>query len=231
MAKLDRKNFKLFAEDAATSEVAQIGSLRAGAPLKTKDIDQIQALQNYKDGWFGIAIGENSPAMEDMNAIQYLQAYMIAMILGSGVAEWNQDTEYSIGSIINVSGNMYVSLQDSNINHPFTETAWWYQYGNKIRTMSASGNISPLDNYVRANGVGLTLTLPSVAITPLGQKITIKNVTSSPSDTIVTIATTGGQKIDKFDTVTLTAAASVGGSSLLEESITLISNGTRWEIV
>lgn len=227
---IERKNFKPFATDAAIDQIAQIGSLRSGTPTFSKDPNVIQALANYSDGWFGIAMGDNSPAMEDMNAIQFVFAYMIAMILGSGVAEWEVGTTYSVGSIINVQGNLYVSLQDNNTGHPYVESAWWAKQGNKFRTITTNANISPLDNYVRVNGAGLTVTLPNVTIVPLGQEITIKNITSSVSDSSITIATTSSQKIDKFDNLSLLSAANVGGSSLIEESVTLIAAGTRWEI-
>lgn len=227
---IERKNFKPFATDAAIDQIAQIGSLRSGTPTFSKDPNVIQALANYSDGWFGIAMGDNSPAMEDMNAIQFVFAYMIAMILGSGVAEWEVGTTYSVGSIINVQGNLYVSLQDNNTGHPYVESAWWAKQGNKFRTITTNANISPLDNYVRVNGAGLTVTLPNVTIVPLGQEITIKNITSSVSDSSITIATTSGQNIDKFNNLSLLSAANVAGSSLIEESVTLIAAGTRWEI-
>lgn len=227
---IERKTFKPFGTNASIDEIAQVGSLRAGAPTFSKDPETIQGLTNYTDGWFGIAMGDNSPAMEDMNGIQFVFAYMIAMILGSGVAEWDDGTTYSIGSIINVQGNLYQSLQDNNLNHPYVDQAWWVKQGGKIRTVVANANISPLDQYVRVNGNGITVTLPNCTTTPLGQQITIKNVTSAISDANITIATTAGQKIDKFNTLTLLSAANVGGSSLLEESVTLVNVGTRWEI-
>lgn len=227
---IERKTFKPFASDASIDQIAQVGSLRSGSPTFSKDPEIVQGLANYTDGWFAIAMGDNSPAMEDMNGIQFVFAYMIAMILGSGVAEWDASTTYSVGSIINVQGNLFVSLQDNNTGHPYVESAWWVKQGSKIRTISANANISPLDNYVRVDGNGITVTLPDISIVALGHEITIKNITDSPSDATVIIATTGGQKIDKFSTLNLLSAANVAESSLIEESVTLVNAGTRWEL-
>lgn len=133
MPKIDRKTFKPFGKGASLDQIAQVGSLRAGAPTFSKDPEVIQGLANYEDGWFAIAMGENSPAMEDMNGIQYVFAYMISMILQSGIAEWDDGTEYVKDSIVRVGAKVYLSLQDANTNkNPATQTAYWVTFGNKI---------------------------------------------------------------------------------------------------
>ena len=74
MAKLQRKSAKVFAEQAqaAVGGIAQFGSLAAGNIQYSKDVDVIQALDAYKNGWASAVVGNKSPAMEDRNALDYL---------------------------------------------------------------------------------------------------------------------------------------------------------------
>ena len=83
MAKLQRKSAKLFAEsaNAGIGGVAQFGSLAAGDPNYSKDVDVIQALQAFKDGWSSAVTGNKSPAIEDRNALDYLLSYQQAYIM------------------------------------------------------------------------------------------------------------------------------------------------------
>lgn len=126
MAKITRKNQLIFGSTAGVNQIAEIGSLAAGTPVFSTDPDTIQSLSNYLNGWFDIVIGENSPAIEDMNALCYLYAYQLAYLFQAGVAEWNTSTVYYIGSLVNVAGVLYSSLTDANTgNNPASDTTNW----------------------------------------------------------------------------------------------------------
>ena len=100
MAKITRKFQKVFANDS-TNKVAKFGSLKDGSPAFSKDPDDIQSLQAFLDGWNGAVVGNNSPALEDDNAIKFLTTYQLAYLMQQGIAEWNAATTYYIGSLCN----------------------------------------------------------------------------------------------------------------------------------
>ena len=97
--KLVRKLQKIFAETAGFNQKAKIGSLAAGVPEFTTDIELMQSNGNYSGGWFSTVLGGNSPAIQDMNALDNLITYQLAYLMQSGVAEWDPNTHYFIGSL------------------------------------------------------------------------------------------------------------------------------------
>lgn len=120
MAKLQRKSAKLFAENAnaGIGGVAQFGSLAAGNPNYSKDVDVIQALDAYKNGWSAATIGNKSPAMEDRNALDYLLSYQQAYIMQHGVPEWiGTETYYKDCFVVDSNGELRVSTIDNNTGH------------------------------------------------------------------------------------------------------------------
>ena len=86
----------------------------------------IQSLSNYLEGWFGAILGNNSPAVEDMNALHFLFSYQLAYGFQAGVPEWLDVTTYYKGSIVNIDGTLYKSITDDNTNEdPLTEEDDW----------------------------------------------------------------------------------------------------------
>ncbi len=130
MAKLQRKSAKVFAENATAGigGIAQFGSLAAGNEQFSKDVDVIQALNAYKNGWSSAVTGNKSPAIEDRNALDYLLSYQQAYIMQHGIPEWLSTETYYEGSFASVGYALYVSKTDNNIgNNPTTdstETNW-----------------------------------------------------------------------------------------------------------
>lgn len=137
MAKLPRKLMKLFGSAVGTNEVAQFGSLAAAAPVFVNDgdPDTIQALPAWIGGWYDAVIGGNSPAIQDMNALQYVFAYQLAYLMQAGVPEWNTDTVYYIGSLVNDgTGQFYISRTDNNTSNALTDGDNWTPMGNGYTT-------------------------------------------------------------------------------------------------
>lgn len=120
MAKLQRKSAKVFAEQAqaAVGGIAQFGSLAAGDIQYSKDVDVIQALDAYKNGWASAVVGNKSPAMEDRNALDYLLSYQQAYIMQHGVPEWlSTETYYTNSYVVDSNGELRVSIIDNNTGH------------------------------------------------------------------------------------------------------------------
>lgn len=130
MAKLQRKSAKVFAEQAqaAVGGIAQFGSLAAGNIQYSKDVDVIQALDAYKNGWASAVVGNKSPAMEDRNALDYLLSYQQAYIMQHGVPEWlSTETYYQNSYVVDSNGELRTSTIDDNIgNDPAQDLAGQY---------------------------------------------------------------------------------------------------------
>lgn len=126
MSKIARKVMKIFGSSAGPTQIGVYGSLAAAAPAYSTDPAVIQSLSNYLGGWFSAIIGNNSPAIEDMNALFYLMAYQLAYGFQAGVAEWDASTTYYVGSIANDgNGALYVSTFNGNINNAVTDNSKW----------------------------------------------------------------------------------------------------------
>lgn len=220
MAKIVRKEQKLFASTAPSTQIGKFGSLADGTPLTSTDPDVIQALSNYLDGWFAAVVGANSPAIEDVNALDFLWSRQIAYLLQTGVGEYLATTEYHIGSLVNDGfGRVYTSLANTNTGNALSDTTKWAPPGGSIHTKTANYSILSTDRMVLADATagGFTLTLPS-AVTYPGVEILIKKI--GDEGNVVTIASAAGT-IDGETTQEL--AAPYAG-------ITVKSNGSDWYV-
>src|SRR4051812_27865136 len=101
--KITRALQKQFGSSAGINTMAEFGSLFASYPTiptrysgGTITPALVQALSNYITGWTGAAIGGNSPAIEDLNALCYLFAYQLGYVLQQGLPEWEAATPYFI---------------------------------------------------------------------------------------------------------------------------------------
>jgi hypothetical protein len=127
MARLTRKTQKVFAGDIpATNNIAQFGSLAGGTPLFSDDPDTIQALARFGQGWGGGVVGNQSPTLQDMNALFYLLSRQVAYVMQSGIPEYDVATTYYTGQFCQVDGVIYVSATDGNVgNTPSSGSAYW----------------------------------------------------------------------------------------------------------
>jgi len=126
MSKLTRVFQKQFGVNAGNSDVGVFGSLAAASPQYSKDPETIQSLNAFLTGWAAETIANNRPALEDFNAIDFLTFYQLCYLLQTGVAEWNAETTYYIGSIVNDgTGVLYKSLANDNLNNAVTDATKW----------------------------------------------------------------------------------------------------------
>lgn len=140
MAKLDNVLMKIFGSGAGLNQISKFGSLFAGTPEFTTDPAAAQSLSNFLTGWAAAAIGGNSPAIEDMNALFFVMAYQLAYYQQAGVPEWNAGKTYYIGSLVNDgNGAIYVSKTDGNVNNLVTDASYWTLVSGKV--MDTLGDI------------------------------------------------------------------------------------------
>ncbi len=142
-----RKALSLFGLGGTTDDFEQFGSTAASSPNFTKDIETIQSLSAWTNGWRPALVAAKAPIMQDMNAVMFVHSYEMVYVLQEGIAEWDTTTPYFIGSVVKVlnSGYMelYTSLTNANTgNAPPTRTtdANW-QFNGAVKT--GSGLILP----------------------------------------------------------------------------------------
>ncbi len=111
---LKRENQKIFGETGPKDQFGQIGSAAAGAPTTTKDIEVMQELNEYRNGYFDIVTRDETqlPYSEDLNSLHYMATRQLAYLMQKGIPEWNKDTEYfSDQSFVQYNGELYLALR------------------------------------------------------------------------------------------------------------------------
>lgn len=106
--------------------IAQIGSLAAGAPAYSGDIASIQSLVQYLSGFNGIDVGNRSPAFQDMNALFYMVTTQLAYLLQRGAPpEWNADTTYFQYCTVQKGGGTFTCLANNVVTDPAADSVNW----------------------------------------------------------------------------------------------------------
>lgn len=128
MARIVRKKQKIFAGDAVNNGV--FGSLQAGVPQTTDDIETIQSLNAYNEGWDSATLtSEELPPLEEFQGLQYMQTSQLAYLFQEGVAEWNIDTTYYEGSMVKVINGVdyaiYHAIAETTGENPTLSTSPW----------------------------------------------------------------------------------------------------------
>ena len=124
MSKLERQNHKVFGINATETKVGQFGSANATTKITTKDVEKIQALDAWEQGWEAGAVGNNRyPTQQERTGVDYEHSYQIGYMLQEGIPEWNKDTTYNKGSIVKAYNGTtlqnHVSLVDENLNNRY----------------------------------------------------------------------------------------------------------------
>ena len=155
MARLTRKTSKLFCENALQSDVGQFGSLNAGTKVETKDIDTIQNLPAWQDGWQAAGLGQNCyPTRQERNGLDYVQSYMVNYLIQEGIAEYDVGTTYYTGSVVKlINGTdvqLFKSIADSNTGNALTNTSYWEElsFGGGVEITYADSSTADLEEVV-----------------------------------------------------------------------------------
>lgn len=128
MARLTRKNIKVFAGNATNNGV--FGSLQAENPVTTNNVEQIQSLPAWGNGWNSATVTSDMlPPLEEFQGVQYVTTYQQAYIMQEGLPEWAASVTYYKGSLVKeVTANgfkIYNSLTDDNTNNLLSDTSNW----------------------------------------------------------------------------------------------------------
>lgn len=166
MSRLERVTHKLFAENAPVVEsgttqveIGQFGSALAGTYVATNDVATLQALPAYTRGWGGAVISENNfPTLEDMNAVQRVQSYQTGYLFQEGIAEYDENTEYGLGSLCKIINGtnvkIYQSLINENVGRPITDNTAWQEFtiGGDLYVRKSGDTMTGNLNINKANG-------------------------------------------------------------------------------
>ncbi len=126
MAKITRKTQKILAGSASNN--GQFGSAAFGTKILSNDLDVLQALPAYDNGWIDAVVGTKKfPALEEFQAMDYIATRQLAYLFQEGMAEYDVGTTYYQNSIIKKAGTvqLYKSLTNDNIGNPLTDAVNW----------------------------------------------------------------------------------------------------------
>lgn len=138
MTKFTRKTAKLFgataspADDATAQgpEIGQFGSALIGTYNGTADIDTIQSLPAWSQGFIGAVTPTNQyPPLPEMTGFGKVLSYDLCYLMQQGIAEWDNNTTYYLNNFCAKNGSIYISNTNSNLNHdPEQDTVNWRKF-------------------------------------------------------------------------------------------------------
>lgn len=239
MAKSSNRLQKIFGATGSTGSISIFGSKKIGTPIYSNDLDDIQSLSAWDNGFSSALIDGTKPTLQDLNAIFYALTYQNSYQQCYGIPTYLTTQEYFIGSIVRVSGtigtgtyiDLFISRTDHNINNALSSvTHWQLLWSNKFRSIGSSQSYTvTYDDWflswdLGAAQAGATITLPVPTFCP-GREIWIKYVNGSVGVSIAVNVSGGGNvlMIDGTDGTSI-----VSCTIRYTTSIRLISNGEIW---
>lgn len=131
---LPRVYQKIFGELADTTtpkRIAQFGSVVSGDPLLTGNIETIQALVNWSNGWVGSTVTDRRyPTAEETTGVNKVLSQQLAYLLQKGIPEWDPDTTYYADNCYcQYGGKIWISRADNNTdNTPDDGSIYWEEF-------------------------------------------------------------------------------------------------------
>lgn len=218
MARLTRKNIKVFAGSASNNGI--FGSLQANNPVKTNDVEQLQSLSAWEQGWNAATeTSEELPPLEEIQGVTYVTTYEQAYLMQEGLPEWASTVIFYKGSLTKeVTANgfrIYCSLTDNNTNNLLSDTANWkkvmdsedlyafdstvvHKTGNETIADTKTFSSSPIvptatagDNSTKAASTEFVTTADNALQTQINAKATPSNITTAINNLLNTLFPVG----------------------------------------
>lgn len=212
MTRLKRITNKIFGNTASTTgspdtgaEIGQFGSAKAGTYNATADVETIQALPAYEQGWIGAVIpNQQYPTLPEMTGVNKVLSYQTGYLMQEGIPEWDSGTTYYKNSIVksatvtttqtttasigastgitsaSVNKNTFVSQISVDGNYTFTYngTSWLY---NGIATDLNIYGITYTGTPAENDAITVTLTTTtSIGDSTLYISLTDDNINHNP---------------------------------------------------
>lgn len=118
MARIVRSTQKIFGVNAAQNQITEFGSIKAGAPVYSQNVKNIQTAA-FEGGWSDALQDDYAPYRQDRNAVDLVTTSQLAYLFQEGVPEWDAGTVYYKGSLAKVitasaTVQVYMSKVDDN---------------------------------------------------------------------------------------------------------------------
>lgn len=145
MSRLERKHQKVFAGSATNNGV--FGSLQAETKQYSNDVETLQSLPAYDDGWNAATISsEKLPPLEEFQSLGYIDSYQLAYLFQEGCPEYNSSATYYKGSIVKVIGDngnytIYGCKVDDTTGIDPTNTANWFKVYDTVSGVQSVSNM------------------------------------------------------------------------------------------
>jgi len=156
MAKLERKEVKLFAENCKPTLTTEFRSESADGTTASfsRDPDLIQN-ENYGQGWVKDENNLNQKIYgEDLNSLGYVLSYFLKYLYENGIPEWLSITNYFEHSIVRVDNKLFISLQDDNQgNDPLNTNGYWSEIPLETITAAIAGSGSSIIKEITGNSI------------------------------------------------------------------------------
>lgn len=235
MARLTRKNIKVFAGNSNNNGV--FGSLQANNPTLSNDVEQLQSLSAWEDGWESATeTSEELPPVEEMNSISYVTTYQQAYLMQEGMPEWASTVTFYKGSLTKeVTANgfrIYCSLSDNNLGNALSDTSNWKKVMDSEDLYAFDSGVVKLTGNQTIAGTK-TFSASPIAPTPTsGDSSTKVATTEFVSDAVGDLSsnavkTYGNQTIDgqkTFNTSPIVPTPSVGDNTQKAATTAYINN-------
>jgi hypothetical protein len=214
MARLTRKNIKVFAGNATNNGV--FGSLQANNPVTTNDVEQLQSLSAWGDGWDAATeTSEDLPPLEEIQGVEYVTTYQQAYIMQEGIPEWAATVTYYKGclakEVTSTGFRIYNSLTDDNTGNLLSDTSNW-------KKVMDSDDLYAFDNTVVHKAGSETISgEKTFSVSPQVPTATAGDSSSNAASTefVTTVAsslqTQVNTKANASDVVTLAGAQTISG--------------------
>lgn len=170
MPRLTRQNMKVFASEATNNGV--FGSLQAGNPTITNNVETLQSLTAWEEGWDSATLSSAKlPPLEEIQGVEYVTTYQQAYLMQEGMPEWSANVTYYKGSLtkkVTTDGfQIYCSLTDNNTGNLLNDTVNWklvmdsddlYAFDSSVvhiagaETITGEKTFSPTTNKMYING-------------------------------------------------------------------------------
>ena len=137
MTNYQRITAKVFGETATATgvnpQIAQFGSALAGTYVGTTDVDTIQDLTAWSNGFIDcVTPSQQFPPLPEMTGFGKVLSYQQAYLCQKGMPEWDSGTTYYYGDLCKATNSdnkicIYKSKVDNNTNNAVTNTTYWLE--------------------------------------------------------------------------------------------------------
>lgn len=168
MAKIVRSTQKIFGVNAAQNQITEFGSIKAGAPVYSQNVANIQTAA-FEGGWSDALQDDYAPYRQDRNAVDLVTTSQLAYLFQEGVPEWDAGTVYYKGSLAKVttsdiSVQLYMSKVDNNTAN-YSNTDNWTKILDTANAYALSSEVVKLTGAQIVAGVKTFSDIPKISAT------------------------------------------------------------------